>query len=46
MEFTGIYKIEGDNLTLSYNSGRSSRPTSFEGQGKGIVQVYKRTTPR
>jgi len=41
-EFRGIYKVEGDTLILSYNSG-TTRPTSFEADGKGSInEVYKR----
>jgi uncharacterized protein (TIGR03067 family) len=42
-EYTGIYKIEGDKLTVSYNSGRTPRPTAFAGPGVGqFVEVYTR----
>ena len=41
-DFTGIYKVQNGDLILSYNAGRGSRPTSFDGPGKGYVQVYKR----
>src|SRR5438477_608592 len=43
-EFLGIYKVEGDTLTLCYNGrGRLVRPTAFDGPGKGdITEVYKR----
>jgi uncharacterized protein (TIGR03067 family) len=43
-EFRGIYKIEGDKLTLTYNRGTGARPTSFEtDQGRGAyTEVYLR----
>jgi uncharacterized protein (TIGR03067 family) len=42
-EFIGIYKVEGDTLTLCYNSGNTNKPTAFEGAGKGtFTEVYKR----
>ena len=42
-EFNGIYRVEGDTLTLCYNSGSQNRPTSFDGPGKGsFTEVYKR----
>jgi uncharacterized protein (TIGR03067 family) len=32
----GIYKVEGDTLTLSYNmAALQGRPTAFGGQGRG-----------
>lgn len=41
-EFCGVYKVEGDTLTLSYNSG-TNLPTAFDGPGKGSInEVYKR----
>src|SRR5262249_25506312 len=42
-EYAGLYKIEGNKLTVSYNSGRTPRPTAFEGPGVGqFVEVYTR----
>lgn len=42
-EFRGIYKVEGDRLTLNYNSGTTNRPTSFEQNGRGqSYEVYVR----
>src|SRR5262245_8248457 len=41
-EFRGVYKVEGDTLILSYNSG-TNRPLGFDGPGKGSInEVYKR----
>lgn len=42
-DYLGIYKVDGDTLTLCYNGAGSGRPTAFEGQGKGsFTEVYKR----
>jgi uncharacterized protein (TIGR03067 family) len=42
-EWKGIYKIQGDTLTLCYNDARWGRPTAFEGPGRGAAtEVYKR----
>jgi uncharacterized protein (TIGR03067 family) len=40
----GIYKIEGDRLTLCVSRGRSSRPTRFEvsEESPGALYVFKR----
>jgi uncharacterized protein (TIGR03067 family) len=41
--FAGIYRVEGDTLTLCYNSGSHNRPTAFDGPGKGtFIEHYKR----
>ena len=42
-EFRGIYKVEGDQLTLNYNQGTNNRPRSFEPGGRGSsFEVYVR----
>jgi uncharacterized protein (TIGR03067 family) len=42
-EFRGIYKIEGDVLTLTYNMGTGPRPTSFEPGGRGqSLETHRR----
>jgi uncharacterized protein (TIGR03067 family) len=42
-EWKGIYKLEGDTLTLCYNDARRGRPTAFEGPGRGAAtEVYHR----
>jgi uncharacterized protein (TIGR03067 family) len=41
--FKGIYKIDGDTLTICYNPAGRDRPTAFEGVGRGtFTEVYKR----
>jgi uncharacterized protein (TIGR03067 family) len=39
--FVGIYKIEGDRLTLYYRGGSQNRPTSFE-QGGAHKEEFTR----
>jgi hypothetical protein len=42
-EVSGIWRVEGDTLTLCYNAGRGRYPTAFEGPGKGAhLDVHKR----
>lgn len=43
-EGRGIWRVEGDVMTMTYNPGANTPlPTTFEGQGKGrIVEVYRR----
>jgi uncharacterized protein (TIGR03067 family) len=39
----GVYKVEGDTLTLSYRPAFERRPTAVSGPGRGIhTEVYKR----
>jgi uncharacterized protein (TIGR03067 family) len=39
----GIYKVEGDMLTISYSPAHAARPTAFSGPGSGAhTEVYKR----
>jgi uncharacterized protein (TIGR03067 family) len=39
----GIYKVEGDTLTICYNRASSGRPTDFDGPGKGQhTEVFQR----
>jgi uncharacterized protein (TIGR03067 family) len=42
-KYCGIWRVEGDTLTLCYNAGRDGYPTAFEGPGKGkCLDVHKR----
>src|SRR5262245_7517636 len=38
----GIYKIEGDMLTISFTCDKAPRPTSFDPSNEGYVIVLKR----
>jgi uncharacterized protein (TIGR03067 family) len=39
----GIYRVEGDTLTLCYHSAGRERPAAFEGPGKGTyTATYRR----
>ncbi|MBY0232081.1 MAG: TIGR03067 domain-containing protein [Gemmataceae bacterium] len=39
----GIYRIEGDTLTVSYSPAGTPRPTAFHGPGSGAhTEVYRR----
>src|SRR5438874_11389922 len=41
-QWQGIYKVEGDTLTICYNQARFGRPTAFDGPGKGQhTEVFK-----
>ena len=43
-DWLGIYKVEGDVLTLCYNPAKQGRPTAFEGPGKGqFTETYRRS---
>jgi uncharacterized protein (TIGR03067 family) len=39
--FIGIYRIEGETLTLYYRSARQARPTSFDDPG-AIRETFRR----
>jgi len=42
-DYQGIWRIEGDTLTLCYSHASHGRPKSFDGPGKGsFTEVYKR----
>jgi uncharacterized protein (TIGR03067 family) len=38
----GIYKVEGQILTVCYAPGRDPRPTSFEGGHRRFKEVFRR----
>jgi uncharacterized protein (TIGR03067 family) len=39
----GVYKVEGDTLTICYNQALYGRPTGFDGPGKGQhTEVFRR----
>jgi uncharacterized protein (TIGR03067 family) len=44
----GIYKLDGDTLTVCVSTGRRQRPTSFDPtEGPGVMRtVYKRVTAK
>lgn len=42
----GIYKVEGDTLTLRTPERGEGRPESFEAPGKGFRSIYKRVTKK
>jgi hypothetical protein len=42
-KWTGLYRVEGDTLTLSYGPPAEGRPTAFDGPGRGrFVETYQR----
>ena len=41
-ERQGIYKIDGDTLTLSFTRGKTPRPTSLDPSNEGYLLVLKR----
>jgi uncharacterized protein (TIGR03067 family) len=41
VSWKGIWKVEGDTLTLYYRQASEGRPTRFE-RDRGISEVYKR----
>jgi uncharacterized protein (TIGR03067 family) len=41
--YLGIYKVEGDTLTICYNEEAKGRPSAFDGPGKGqFTESFKR----
>jgi hypothetical protein len=42
-KYLGIYKVEGGELVIGYNSAAMGWPTTFEGAGRGSFrEVYRR----